>query len=67
MASGFRGFVGSDSPRDNPTHVKEGYSFEPPGRVTLPGGGGGGVTFPPWKQALRELFHTKKWQLLGVL
>ena len=25
MASGFRGFVGRHSPRDNPTHVKEGY------------------------------------------
>ena len=25
MASDFCGFVGSHSPRDNPTHVKEGY------------------------------------------
>ena len=25
MASGFHGFVGRHSPRDNPTHVKEGY------------------------------------------
>ena len=25
IASGFRGFVGGHSPRDNPTHVKEGY------------------------------------------
>ena len=23
--SGFRGFVGRHSPKDNPTHVKEGY------------------------------------------
>ena len=25
MASGFRGFVGRDSPGDNPTHVNGGY------------------------------------------
>lgn len=42
MASGFHGFVGRDSPRDNPTRVKEGYlltlleGLYPSRSVTLP-------------------------------
>ena len=49
MASGFRGFVGRDSPKDNPTHVKDlGKSFDPSRRVTL----------PPCKETLMEISPT---------
>ena len=67
MASGFRSFVGRHSPRDNPTHVKEGYLMT---LLLYKGNPSGRVTLLPCKQVLRsKAFHRfkKKEQVIKLV